>query len=79
MGMPIMAGLNTADDLPHPISYAILMRIKIDSFQELPKDKQPPRDLWYKSHKLEEFFDEVFERKGRDHKEFIEFNEEEVE
>ena len=79
MGIPIMKGLDTVDDMPHPISFAIMYRLRIDSFRELPTDKQPPRDLWNKPHKLEEFFDEVFERKDRKRTEFIEFDESEVE
>jgi hypothetical protein len=54
--------------------------MKIDSFNELPKDKKPPRDLWDKQYKLDEFFDEVFElNKGKPKKTFIEYNSEEVE
>lgn len=79
MGMPILRGLDSVDDLPYPISYAILARNRIDSFKELPEDKQPPRDLWFKPHKLEEFFDEVFDRKRKAAKQYIEFNESEVE
>lgn len=74
-----MEGIKSADDMPHPLSYAILYRARIDSFKELPDDKQPPRDLWNKPYKLEEFFDEIFDRKDKRRKEYIEFNEEEVE
>jgi hypothetical protein len=75
--MPLADGLDTAEDLPHTVSYAILYRMKIDSLHELPKDKQPPRDLWNKPHKLEEFFDEMYGDKEK--KEFIEYNDEDVE
>lgn len=66
--------------MPYPIAFAILYRARINSFDDLPKEKKPPRDLWNKPHKLEKFFDEIFERKGKgEETQFIEFNEEEVE
>ena len=79
MRLPLTEGLDTAEDLPHTISSAILYRLKIDSFNELPKDKRPPRDLWNKSHKLEEFFDEVFDRKEQQNTKFITYDPEDVE
>lgn len=79
-GLPLLEGLTTAEDMPHTISQGMIYRARINSFQELPKDKQPPRDLWNKPYKLSKFFDEVFERKDSDNEpQFIEFNEEEVE
>jgi hypothetical protein len=67
--------------MPYPISFAILHRTRINSFSELPKDKQPPRDLWNKPYKLEQFFDQVFrsDDSGQSKQKFIEINEEEVE
>lgn len=62
--MPIAEGLNYATELPHTISLAVTYRARINSFYELPKDKQPPRDLWDKPWRLEQFFDEVFETRG---------------
>lgn len=56
-----------------------MYRERIDSFRELPKDKQPPRNLWNKPYRLEQWFDEVFERKNDAKTEFIEFSSEEVE
>lgn len=80
MRLPLLEDLTNVDDLPHTISTAILYRLKIDSFNELPKDKRPPRDLWNKPYKLEEFFDEAFERKeGKSKTEYIEYNLEDVE
>jgi len=64
MRLPLAEGLGTSEDLPHTISEAILYRLRVDSFNELPKDKRPPRDLWTKPHKLEEFLDTVFDIKG---------------
>lgn len=79
-GLPIVEGLTTSDDVPHTISNALLYRARINSFQELPKDKRPPRDLWDKPHQLEEFFDEVFDRKDTDNKkQFIPLDESEIE
>lgn len=78
-GMPIIEGIKTADDIPYPITFALLYRTRINSFGELPKDKQPPRDLWNKPYKLEQFMDTVFDRKEKNSKQFIDINEEEVE
>jgi len=81
MGLPLMPSLDmTAMEIPHTISYAILYREKINSFNELPKDKRPPRNLWDKPYKLQLFFDEVFDYgKDKSSTEFIEFDLDEVE
>jgi hypothetical protein len=78
--MPLAEGLEYSDDLPHTISTAIVTRIRIDSLNELPEDKRPPRDLWWKPFKLKQFLDEVFDTKkeGASRK-FIELNFEEAE
>jgi hypothetical protein len=75
----VIEGIRSADDMPYPISFAILYRERINSFNNLPKDKQPPRDLWNKPYKLERFLDEAFERKEERSKEFIDLDLEEVE
>jgi len=62
--MPLAEGLEYATDLPHPISLAITYRNRINSFHELPSDKQPPRNLWDKPWRLGQFFEEVFETGG---------------
>lgn len=59
MGLPL-SGLEDISNIPHTISYALLHRLKINSFNELPKDKRPPRNLWDKPSRLDEFFDEMF-------------------
>ena len=40
-----------------------MYRERIDSFNELPKDKRPPRDLWDKPYALEKFLDTVWDVK----------------
>jgi len=71
--MALAKGLGSADDLPHTISQAIAYRMKIDSLNELPEDKRPPRDLWGKPYKLKLWLDDVFniekDRKGKDYTE----------
>lgn len=61
-GLPIVEGLKSAADLPHTISYAVLYRTRIDSFNELPKSKQPPRYMWDRPHELSEFLEHVWDR-----------------
>jgi hypothetical protein len=80
--LPLAEGLEDTSDIPHTISFAMLYRLKINSFGDLPKDKQPPRKLWDRSHALDEFFDEVFERnkgEGTRSENFVEFNPDDVE
>jgi len=78
--IPIIEGLEVnADEMPYTITSAILYRAKIDSFNELPKDKRPPRDLWGKPYKLEVFLDTVFDTDKKKDTEFIDFDEEDIE
>ena len=60
-GLPIAEGIKSAADLPHTLSTAIQYRARINSFQEIQKDKQPPRNLWDKPFQLKAFFEDVFE------------------
>lgn len=79
-GLPLMLGITEGITVPHTITYATLYRRKINSFGELPKDKQPPRNLWDKPYRLSEYLDEVFDIKGGPKKsEFIEFDEDDIE
>jgi hypothetical protein len=39
-----------------------MYRARIDSFNELPKDKRPPRNLWDKPHKLEQFLETIWDK-----------------
>jgi hypothetical protein len=82
-GIPLAEDIVSAIDLPHTLTSAIAYRARLNSFYELPKDKQPPRDLWDKPYKLAEFLDTVWDddkndgkKKGKD---FYEVNLEEVE
>lgn len=78
--MPIIDGLNlNSDDLPHTVTSAILYRLRIDSFNEMPKDKRPPRDLWGKPYKLEKFLDSVWDKDKDKETEFIDFDEDDIE
>jgi hypothetical protein len=47
-------------EYPHTISVVIRWRELIDSFHELPKDKQPPEAIWFEPEELEEWFDRAF-------------------
>lgn len=78
-GIPLASDL-PLEDMPHTLSYALLYRSRIDSFQELPSDKRPPRNLWDKPSRLSEFFDKVFKLKdSNESKDYIDFDTEDVE
>lgn len=36
------------------------MRETIDSYAQLPKDKQPPESIWFDADELDEWFDRAF-------------------
>lgn len=48
---------------PYTVNLAVMKRIQIDSFFELPKEKRPPESIWDDPARLEEWFDRVFDRK----------------
>ena len=60
IGVPLAEDIETATDLPHTLAYAIMYRERIDSFNELPKDKRPPRNLWDKPYALSDYFDDLW-------------------
>lgn len=65
MGQPIHSSLEGTVDYPYTISFAIRKRMQYDSFLELPKEKQPPDDYWDDPEMLEDWFDKVFNTKGK--------------
>ena len=78
-GIPLAEGLESVADLPHTLTQAIMYRARIDSLQELPKDKQPPRNLWDKPFALSKYLDKVWDVKDSKGKEYAEFDLEDVE
>lgn len=74
-------GLDTVMDLPYTLSYAVLYRAKLDSLNELPKDKRPPRNLWDKPYQLSEYLDKVWDTKNPNtkEKEFYNYDIEDIE
>jgi len=46
-------------DYPYTISFCIKKSLQIDSFNELPKGKRPPKSLWDNDEELEEWFEDV--------------------
>lgn len=60
MGQPIHHSLYGVYDYPYTISFALRKRLQYDSFLELPKEKQPPDNIWDDADELEEWFDKVF-------------------
>lgn len=80
-GIPFVEDVLITADLPHSVSFAIMYASKLNSFNELTEDKQPPRGIYDKPFKLKEFFDEVFDTKNPREREnmSVEFNPDEVE
>jgi hypothetical protein len=63
MGQPIHHSLRSVMDYPYTISYAIRKRMQYDSFLELPKDKQPPDNIWDIPEEIDDWFEKVFDYK----------------
>lgn len=63
-GLPLAEDVFSVEDLPHTLTSALQYRARIDSFNDLPEDKRPPRNLWDKPYRLKDFFDEVFNSEG---------------
>lgn len=64
LGQPIHRSLRGLSEYPYTISFAIKKRLQYDSFLELPKEKQPPDNIWDRPEELEEWFDKVFKTTG---------------
>ena len=79
LGTPLTDGLPTSSyDMPHTVNTVVRYREMIDSFNELPKEKRPPENIWFSSERLEVWFDDVF-RTDRSSSSVIELNVSEVE
>lgn len=54
---------------------------RVESFNELPKDKRPPRYMWDRAHELGEFLEHVWDTDKKNTKEnvFYEYSPEDVE
>ena len=64
-GKPVHDGLPTDSyNMPHTVTTVLRYKELIDSFNELPKDKRPPEEIWFSSERLERWFDDVFDRKS---------------
>jgi hypothetical protein len=67
-------------DLPYTLTFAISYRARLNSFNELPKERRPPRNLWDKPQQLTEFLDSVWDdKKIKKDKDYIDIDLEEVE
>jgi len=59
-----------------------MYRAKLDSLNDLPKEKQPPRNLWDKSFALSEYIEHLWDKdtdEPKRGKDYLEFNLEDVE
>lgn len=66
-------------DLPHTISFAIQYRERLNSFNELPKDKRPPRNLWDKPYALGNFLESIWDTKEKKSNNFYQYDVDELE
>lgn len=55
--IPIDSGLEDIQDFPYTLTYVIMRRMQIDSFDELPKNDRPPESIWDDAEALEDWFD----------------------
>jgi hypothetical protein len=53
-------------DYPNGVTLAILKRVQIESFFDLPESKRPPESIWDNPKLLKNWFDRVFERNKKD-------------
>jgi hypothetical protein len=83
-GLPFAEGLDTVVDLPHTLTYAILYQSRLNSFNELPKDKRPPRYMWDRPYELSQYLEHVWDNDNNGDSKFkktniYEYNLEDVE
>lgn len=52
-------GISELADCPHPFFAAIKRALLFLSFEELPKDEQPPRRIWLDDERLVAHFERV--------------------
>ncbi len=83
-GTPLLEGWTNGLEFPHTVTTAVTYRLRINSMNELPKDKRPPRNLWDKPWRLEQFLDAIFEKAGKKNAgdtgtHYIDINEEDIE
>ena len=79
--IPLHENLPTADDMPWTISFVLRKRMQLDTYQQLPKEKQPPDEMiwWGTSEDIDEWFDKVYKRKGEKDDIVMEFDPSEME
>lgn len=55
-------GVSSVRDLPYTLHRAIKMALTFLSFEELPPEDMPPRNIWLDGKALNEWFDDVRQR-----------------
>jgi len=48
------------NEYPYSIQFLIHKRMQVESWYELPKEKQPPQDIWFKPKELEDWFERIY-------------------
>lgn len=61
-GLPLAEGLETVQELPHTVANAIMYNKTLESFNELPLEKRPPRYMWDRPYELSQYLQHVWDR-----------------
>lgn len=59
-GSPLHPILSVVYNIPFTLAYMIRKQNQIDSFQELPREKQPPRSIWHNDYRINLWYDTLF-------------------
>lgn len=59
MGQPLDKRLTSIRDYPYTISFVVRKSMQVDSFNELPKNKRPPENIWDNNTELELWLDNL--------------------
>lgn len=59
-------GITSMHDLPHTFQHALTFALQVLSWDELPGDERPPRDIWLDTRALYRHFKEVDAKRKRE-------------
>lgn len=59
LGQPLDTRLISIIDYPYTISFVIRKALQIEGFNELPKNKRPPENIWDNATEMELWIDNL--------------------